>query len=599
MVDNKDGDELLSRIGRNVEANLDSLQQRSAWETANSYASSPPNPLHPSSLDPKSSTKLAFAGFDDMSDDDGDTSTLRGSFSTRSHASKLGLSHPTTSGSLDINNWPSPVTGTANLKPNIYHSLTADQSAQKNSETVHISEPSCSNRHPNRSTNINININNKKYTEESTFTRSNTLESSSVLRLADILSQNILLHPFVALRRICQVNRKCSPYICVQPFSLMPFIFHQQRKQGISALYKGLSSELLVKGFTLGTETALSNYLEWPTEINSKRFIEDSLKVVTLRGLSVAICTPFLCSSVIETVQSVIVVKDRPSFIDCLKEGFFRLLHLRSSPTTRIMPIWLLVLPTVVYHMSHLIISYLAKGGIELFRHNLSARSREHTRASQMKQYPTVNDSTWQPQDLTLNYDSTETSFEADNIEKDSKQISSSMIASLIADVALLPIETVLHSMFIQGTRTIIDNCDETTVVLPVLTNYDGFSDCYQSILRFEGNLGLYKGLGAIILQYSLHFLMFRSLYYVLKEFQPSSRSSPRRKNRGKSIFDNSAQQQPIQNSAKRQALNSEDQFLNRIENNRHSTPSNLIQHNAPDARGYNMKHANLRYDKD
>lgn len=423
-----------------------------------------------------------------------------------------------------------------------------------------------------RSVNISRINNIKSYVEESTFVRPDSLKSSSILKLADMLSQNILLHPFVALRRTCQVNRKCSPYICIQPFSLMSFMYHQQRKQGVTALYKGLSSELLVKGMTLGTMTALANYADWPTEVSgSKRYFEDLVKVMILKGSSIALCTPFLCSTVIETVQSVIVVKDRPAFYDCLKEGFLRLLHIRSTPSTRIIPIWLLIVPTVCYHLTHSFVRNLSEKFVTLFRSNIRSAPSDGNKYSQStNQYTSKRlDITTGDQTVLRQGDFTSmlcdgsidaSSAEIDDIESDSNKISTSILACLITDIALLPIETVLNGLYIQGTRTIIDNCDETTVVLPVLTNYDGFSDCYQSILKFEGNLGLYKGLGAIILQYSVQFILFRSLYYLLREF---NNTGGRSRNIDRSI------------AGKGQPVDKVKSSIRHMQNARHSTPNN------------------------
>lgn len=375
--------------------------------------------------------------------------------------------------------------------------------------------------------------------DESSFTRPDSLKSSSLLKLGDVVCQSILLHPFVALRRTCQVNRKCSPLICAQPFSLIPFVFHQQRKQGLFALYRGLTSELLVKGIVLGTETTVANYLEWPTELKRpRRYIEDSLKVLALRGISIALATPFLCSAVIQTVQSVIILRDRPSFVDCLKDGLLRLIHLRYNPSSRMLPIWMLILPTVTYHIAHKVILHAALKFIDWFKVNIMTEHCHKKRNTQNKSRLYGDDSMDRNLNSSVNrssvwqseYDLTNTRYESfisatatDKLEEDSNTISSTILASLVADVALLPAETVMNSIYIQGTRTIIDNCDETTVVLPVLTNYDGFSDCFQSIIRFESHLGLYKGLGAIVLQYTMHYIVFKSLYLLLKEIQKHS----------------------------------------------------------------------------
>lgn len=396
----------------------------------------------------------------------------------------------------------------------------------------------------------------------STPLRHDSIKSSSLLQLSNNVSQYILLHPFVALRRTCQVNRKCSPYICVQPFSLIPFLYHQQRKQGLPALYKGLSSELLVKGITFGAESAIINYTDWSREISQKRLVRDYFRVLILRGLSVAISTPFLCAALKETIQSVIIVRDRPSFVDCLKGGFLRLIHLRSIPSARMLPIWLLIVPTVIYHVSHSAIWHATTKSLGFLKNSIASccSSRYRTRRTGKHQSKIarslINDSAWQ-QANELTYEATETSMDANDINADSEQILNSIIANIVADVTLLPMETVLNCLYIQGTRTIVDNVDETTVVLPVLTNYDGFSDCYQSILKFEGPLGLYKGLGAIILQYSIHFLIFKVMYYILKEFQDNNRAvSPPRPRRPFLV-------RPSNN------------YKDYLEFNRHSTPTN------------------------
>lgn len=79
---------------------------------------------------------------------------------------------------------------------------------------------------------------------------------------------------------------------------------------------------------------------------------------------------------------------------------------------------------------------------------------------------------------------------------------------SLVADVVLFPLETALHRLGLQGTRTIIDATDGVRadqLVLPVNTQYDGLADCLHSIRRKEGVAGFYRGVGAMAAQYALH----------------------------------------------------------------------------------------------
>ena len=87
----------------------------------------------------------------------------------------------------------------------------------------------------------------------------------------------------------------------------------------------------------------------------------------------------------------------------------------------------------------------------------------------------------------------------------------STFIGHLVADAALFPIETVLHRMHLQGSRAIIDNLDTGTEVMPIMTRYEGFFDCLSTLLQEEGTMGLFKGFGAVILQYALHFAVLRA----------------------------------------------------------------------------------------
>ncbi len=84
-------------------------------------------------------------------------------------------------------------------------------------------------------------------------------------------------------------------------------------------------------------------------------------------------------------------------------------------------------------------------------------------------------------------------------------ELMASFAGSLCADVLLFPLETVLHRLHIQGTRTIIDNTDLGFEVLPINTQYEGMRDCINAIRREEGSMGFYKGFGSIVVQYSLH----------------------------------------------------------------------------------------------
>ena len=73
-----------------------------------------------------------------------------------------------------------------------------------------------------------------------------------------------------------------------------------------------------------------------------------------------------------------------------------------------------------------------------------------------------------------------------------------------------------------QGTRTIIDNVDQTSAVIPVISDYDSPIDCYNMIIKEEGSSGLFKGFGALIIQYSIHYSLLKLTKCLLVKFVPS-----------------------------------------------------------------------------
>lgn len=84
-------------------------------------------------------------------------------------------------------------------------------------------------------------------------------------------------------------------------------------------------------------------------------------------------------------------------------------------------------------------------------------------------------------------------------------ELVASFLGNLTADCLLYPLETVVTRLHIQGTRTIIDNTDVGHGVIPVSTKYEGMMQCFRAIQNEEGLEGLFKGIGAVILQYALH----------------------------------------------------------------------------------------------
>ncbi|RWS18025.1 solute carrier-like protein [Dinothrombium tinctorium] len=308
---------------------------------------------------------------------------------------------------------------------------------------------------------------------------------SSVFGIINLLSENVILHPFIVIRRQCQVNESASRYH-LTPFTVLPVIGQLEARQGFNSLWKGVGSVLITRGLQLSIESIIAEVTTLDKEVN-RLDVKTIFKHLLLKGISVAIITPFFASSCVETVQSS-VASEVPGVLDCLKEGVIRFTYWRREYSTRLLPFWVLCGPTVVYHLLHYIVSSFAKSFI-LWRRRKFVKKGVAT-------------------------------SEVNSIEY--QEITATVFANLTADALLYPLETILHRLYLQGTRTLIDNIDSIVRVKPVISNYDGPVDCYRSIVSNEGTTGLFKGFGALVLQYAIHFAFLKVTHIVFQEFLPS-----------------------------------------------------------------------------
>lgn len=107
-------------------------------------------------------------------------------------------------------------------------------------------------------------------------------------------------------------------------------------------------------------------------------------------------------------------------------------------------------------------------------------------------------------------------------------ELQSGLISTFMAEVLFYPWETVIHRLHLQGTRTIIDNLDTGRSVTPLLTGYSSARDCYDTIISTEGPLGLYKGFGALLLQFTVDIVIIRVIKWIMSELGTVLRPKPK-----------------------------------------------------------------------
>lgn len=316
--------------------------------------------------------------------------------------------------------------------------------------------------------------------------------------LVSIVSEHVLSHPCIVLRRQCQVHNTSSRSHLI-PLTLFQTIYNIQRRQSVTSFWKGLGSSLMVKGIVVASETMIHEFTPLPKEVNSHCTLKKMAQHILLKGLAWIVATPFYAANLVETVQSEIA-SEKPGVFDCIVEGLSRLASFNPSIPSRLIPIWKLLLPTMILEVARYVITSLA-----MYRVSATMRAELESKNS-------------------------DDSGERTIYEVYYPEMVATFTGSLLADTILYPFETILHRLFLQGTRTIIDNTDTGLEVVPIVTRYEGVFDCYSTILEEEGVSGLYKGFGALILQYGLHIAILkltRCIFELLSSNQ-SKQPSPK-----------------------------------------------------------------------
>ncbi|KAK9506640.1 hypothetical protein O3M35_008535 [Rhynocoris fuscipes] len=317
--------------------------------------------------------------------------------------------------------------------------------------------------------------------------------------LATLLTENLLSHPFVVIRRQCQVNHSSKKYHLV-PITLVPVIIHLHKRQGITTLWKGIGSVLLVRGMTLAVEDFISKITPWPKEIS---WHVDSFKTIgqhlLLKCVTLSIITPFYSASLVETVQSDIA-SEKPGIFDVFREGLCRLVSWGSPQKGRMLPVWTLVFPTVIYGVFKYLFGTLVKNVSASIMH-INYRYEHQRKGAYPKDWlnPTI----------------------IQEIE-----VSAQLLSLIASEAVFYPLETILNRLHLQGTRTIIDNLDNGFDVTAILTNYKGTMDCYDTAISQEGSRGLYKGFGALILQFTAHYAVLKLTRFILTQVSILLKSS-------------------------------------------------------------------------
>ncbi|RDD46266.1 Solute carrier family 25 member 46 [Trichoplax sp. H2] len=326
--------------------------------------------------------------------------------------------------------------------------------------------------------------------------KKNQLTLGIAVRLISRCIDETISHPLIVLRRQCQVNHRSTGY-CLTPFSVLPTLMGIQRHQGFATLWKGFGSTFIVRGLVISTETLITETV--PLSIKPNQGLMKFPTHTILKSLSFMIVTPFYATSLLETLKCNFGNGNSNVMnLNCLVSGFNRIIGRNLPRTTRLLPLWKLAIPTVGYHILHYTLTSLIELiTIRIYRDSKKSESFESSQ-------PEDDEDTDQPHTMT------ETFF---------PELAAHFFGNMVSDIVLYPLETIMHRLLMQGTRTIIDNTDAGVGVVPLDTSYDGVLDCYTSMINEEGTCSLYKGIGAVTVQYICSYAILRSTKYIFQRF--------------------------------------------------------------------------------
>ncbi|VUZ50261.1 unnamed protein product [Hymenolepis diminuta] len=336
---------------------------------------------------------------------------------------------------------------------------------------------------------------------------------------SSIFTEIAFAHPFLVLRHQCQVRGR-SKILHLTPLSLLPILRTYISRQGVISLWKGLSGAITVKIIRIVSENTLSEALSLPKDITSYSSPSKIFFHILLKILSWMIATPFYAASMVEFVQSDIA-SEPTTLISCFLEGMKRLLpnisptgprmgsvggnlkaDLRAIPirTSRLLPIWRLVLPVTLLGVGHHVIRSFINFGVSAYLR----RDQEPEQLDAEVMGIGVNANTSRTDQALL------TSHRRDAMLQTTcslffTDLSADMISCLAADAIVYPLETVVVRLCVQGTRTLVDNLDSGDSVVPIISSFNGIFDVLRSAsTSSSGFLGLYRGFGSLVLQYAV-----------------------------------------------------------------------------------------------
>nr|XP_026692241.1 solute carrier family 25 member 46 [Ciona intestinalis] len=337
--------------------------------------------------------------------------------------------------------------------------------------------------------------------------------ASVAVSVSSGLGNFLLAFPCQVLRRQCQINHVGRKYH-LTPFTIISVAANLQRAQGVTCLWKGIGSSLWLNAIEISSESIVSEVSsgKLPKDVGSNASIKRLSSHLVLKLISSVLVSPFFSAHLVESVQSEIT-SETPGIFSCLTDGVFRLFGVGRVQSPLLVPFRRLILPTVLYSLLRYVLSASLQQ-LVLYLMRLHSRRQHEKRLARLQPRSPV----FQTEEPLINPAITpDRNSPSSLLTEHYPELVSGFVADMISDIMLYPMETVLHRLHIQGTRTIIDNTDTGRGFMPVSSRHEGFFDCWSTTVTHEGYMGLYRGFGALTMQYSLRYAVLRLTKLILQ----------------------------------------------------------------------------------
>ena len=197
----------------------------------------------------------------------------------------------------------------------------------------------------------------------------------------------------------------------------------------------------------------------------------------------------------LRSIQSDLTIVNHWSPLTIFIEPFQRMLGIKTGFYARALPLWYLISLSLPYFVGRHVLQYFLNRSLYQIREE-NYHQKENKINLNKNQFETIDDIECQLIDTIPNL-----------VNRSFLRIEANIFSVFLSCCLLYPYETVLNRLFVQGTRTIVDNLDKTGVgCVAINTRYLGFLDCCRTIIESEGKFGrgFFKGIGFLILKFGL-----------------------------------------------------------------------------------------------